>query len=115
MPRCRSWATVLRMYSRFAPELPDARAMMSSCPSGDRAPAYLAWARLTRNVIAVTVPSPWLGIANKQLELMHKFLAELGFYPASRSRVSELPSFGPKPWESVAPNSKFAGLIGSRI
>jgi P27 family predicted phage terminase small subunit len=45
-------------------------------------------------------PSPWLGIANKQLELMHKFLAELGLSPVSRSRVSKLPYMGPKPWET---------------
>ena len=45
-------------------------------------------------------PSPWLGIANKQLELMHKYLAELGLSPVSRSRVSQLPSLGPKPWET---------------
>ncbi len=44
-------------------------------------------------------PSPWLGIANKQLELMHKFSGELGLSPVSRSRVSKLPSLGPKPWE----------------
>src|SRR5215207_2629350 len=36
-------------------------------------------------------PSPWLAIANKQLELMSKFMAELGLSPASRSRVSTLP------------------------
>jgi len=44
-------------------------------------------------------PSPWLGIANKQLELMHKFMGELGLSPVSRSRVSKLPHLGPKPWE----------------
>jgi len=44
-------------------------------------------------------PSPWLGIANKQLELMHKFMGELGLSPVSRSRVDKLPSLGPKPWE----------------
>ena len=44
-------------------------------------------------------PSPWLGIANKQLELMQKFMAELGLSPASRSRVSTYPSLMPKPWE----------------
>jgi P27 family predicted phage terminase small subunit len=44
-------------------------------------------------------PSPWLGIANKSQELMHKFLGELGLSPVSRSRVSKLPHLGPKPWE----------------
>ncbi len=44
-------------------------------------------------------PSPWLGIANKQLELMHKYITDLGLSPASRSRVSTMPSLAPKPWE----------------
>ena len=44
-------------------------------------------------------PSPWLGIANKQLELMHRCMGELGLSPVSRSRVHKLPSLGPKPWE----------------
>jgi P27 family predicted phage terminase small subunit len=38
--------------------------------------------------------SPWLGIANKQLELMGRYMVELGLTPASRSRVavvSDLP------------------------
>lgn len=32
-------------------------------------------------------PSPWVAIANKQLELMGRYMAELGMTPASRSRV----------------------------
>lgn len=31
--------------------------------------------------------SPWLSIANKQMELMGKYMAELGLTPAARSRV----------------------------
>ena len=31
--------------------------------------------------------SPWLGIVNKQLERMGRYLVELGMTPASRSRV----------------------------
>ncbi len=34
--------------------------------------------------------SPWLSVANKQLELMGRFMSELGITPASRSRVSVL-------------------------
>ena len=48
-------------------------------------------------------PSPWLAIANKQLELMHKFLTDLGLSPVSRTRVDASPLAGP---------SKFAGLLG---
>ena len=44
-------------------------------------------------------PSPWLAIANKNLELMHKFMSELGLSPVSRSRVSTTRDFGRKPWE----------------
>jgi P27 family predicted phage terminase small subunit len=32
--------------------------------------------------------SPWLSVANKQLELMGRYMAELGMTPASRSRVT---------------------------
>ena len=32
--------------------------------------------------------SPWLSISNKQLELMGRYMAELGLIPAARSRVT---------------------------
>jgi P27 family predicted phage terminase small subunit len=32
--------------------------------------------------------SPWLSVSNKQLELMGRYMAELGMTPASRSRVT---------------------------
>ena len=35
--------------------------------------------------------SPWLGIINKQLELMGRYMNELGMTPASRSRVTPDP------------------------
>ena len=35
--------------------------------------------------------SPWLAIANKQLELMGRYMTELGMTPASRSRVAPDP------------------------
>jgi P27 family predicted phage terminase small subunit len=34
--------------------------------------------------------SPWLSVANKQLEIMGRYMAELGITPASRSRVAVL-------------------------
>jgi P27 family predicted phage terminase small subunit len=43
--------------------------------------------------------SPWLTISNKQLELMVKYMAELGLTPASRSRLAIQMKLGPKPWE----------------
>ena len=61
-------------------------------------------------------PSPWLAIANKQLELMHKYMAEIGLSPVSRSRVEARPHFRRKPWEFdgewIDPRSKFDGLRG---
>jgi len=33
--------------------------------------------------------SPWLSVANKQLELMARFMAELGLTPVSRARLPE--------------------------
>jgi hypothetical protein len=44
-------------------------------------------------------PSPWLAIANKQLELMAKYMAELGLSPVSRTRVEAKPPHERKPWE----------------
>ena len=44
-------------------------------------------------------PSPWLAIANKQLELMAKFMAEIGLTPSARSRLSVQMPRGPKPWD----------------
>lgn len=34
--------------------------------------------------------SPWLSVSNKQLELMGRYMAELGITPASRSRVASV-------------------------
>jgi len=54
-------------------------------------------------------PSPWLTIANKQLELMAKFMAELGLTPSARSRLAINMPTGPKPWEfgEEAPAEEF--------
>jgi hypothetical protein len=59
-------------------------------------------------------PSPWLAVANKQLELMQKFIGELGLSPASRSRVSTMPSLAPKPWDFAPAGNKFGALRGRR-
>ena len=58
-------------------------------------------------------PSPWLAISNKQLELMHKYLGDLGLSPVSRTRVSTTSPPGPKPWQyGLRQGSKFDGLLG---
>jgi P27 family predicted phage terminase small subunit len=82
--------------------------------------AYGRWAEAERKLketpMLLKLPSgiiqqsPWLAIANKQLELMSKFMSELGLSPVSRTRV-EVKPLGPKPWET---GGKFAGLIGGR-
>lgn len=48
--------------------------------------------------------SPWLTIANKSLELMSRYMAELGLTPASRSRLAIQVHDGIKPWEFGGPN-----------
>jgi hypothetical protein len=40
--------------------------------------------------------SPWVTIANKQLELMGRFMVELGITPASRSRVAVFDKASPE-------------------
>jgi len=40
--------------------------------------------------------SPWLAVANKQLELMGRYMAELGLTPAARSRIVALRDVGPE-------------------
>jgi P27 family predicted phage terminase small subunit len=34
--------------------------------------------------------SPWLNVANKQMELMGRYMAEIGLTPASRSRIASI-------------------------
>lgn len=43
--------------------------------------------------------SPWLTIANKERELMAKYMAELGLTPSARSRLAITVPAGRKPWE----------------
>jgi P27 family predicted phage terminase small subunit len=43
--------------------------------------------------------SPWLTIANKERELMARYMAELGLTPSSRSRLAVQVPTGRKPWE----------------
>ena len=51
--------------------------------------------------------SPWLTIANKERELMARYMAELGLTPSSRSRLAVQVPSGPKPWEPrVTPDAE---------
>ena len=50
--------------------------------------------------------NPWLTIASKQLELMHKYLSEFGLTPVARSRIDVRRPGYP---------SKFSGLLGPKL
>ncbi|WP_256369831.1 phage terminase small subunit P27 family [Microvirga sp. KLBC 81] len=75
--------------------------------------AYGRWVEAERKLketpLLIKLPSgyiqqsPWLAVANKQLELMHKYLAEFGLSPTSRTRVEA---------RALQKTSKFAGLMG---
>ncbi|RUT32433.1 phage terminase small subunit P27 family [Arsenicitalea aurantiaca] len=56
---------------------------------------------LLRTPAGYVQPNPWLAIANKNLELMHKFMTELGLSPSSRSRVSAMTTLGRRPWDPL--------------
>jgi P27 family predicted phage terminase small subunit len=101
MPRCPSHLTgpAAREWRRIAGALHS----MGVVTTFDRAAlaaycqAYGRWVeaeeRLAETPMLVRTPSgyvqqsPWLGIINKQLELMGRYMTELGLTPASRSRV----------------------------
>ena len=55
---------------------------------------------LVRTPSGYVQQSPWLSIAHKQLELMGRYMVELGLTPAARSRVAAgLPGPGSMPVE----------------
>jgi P27 family predicted phage terminase small subunit len=54
---------------------------------------------LLRTPSGYVQPSPWLAIANKQLEMMAKLMPELGLTPAARSRIAAFQPRMPRPWE----------------
>ena len=64
---CQAWARWVEAEERLAETPP-----MLKTPSG-----YVQ-------------QSPWLSVANKQLEIMGRFMSELGLTPVSRSRVEAL-------------------------
>jgi P27 family predicted phage terminase small subunit len=63
--------------------------------------AYGRWVEAERKLhetpLLIKIPSgyiqqsPWLTIANKQLELMHKYMSDLGLSPATRPRIDARP------------------------
>jgi P27 family predicted phage terminase small subunit len=83
--------------------LADRAAMAAYCQSWGR------WVEAERKLQATPMllktpagyvqQSPWLTIANRERELMARFMAELGLTPSSRSRLSVDLQSRPKPWE----------------
>jgi P27 family predicted phage terminase small subunit len=104
--RLAAQLTVLRILTEL-----DRAALAAYCQ------AYGRWVEAERKLhetpMLLNLPSgfvqqnPWLTIANKQLELMHKFLTEFGLSPAARSRVSMTPV-------GLGQRSKFEGLLGQK-
>lgn len=45
--------------------------------------------------------SPWLGIANRQMELMGRYMAEIGLTPASRSGIAVYSQQTPEPVDKI--------------
>ena len=45
--------------------------------------------------------SPWLSVSNKQLELMGRYLAELGLTPTARTRLAAVMDHGPAEMPTV--------------
>lgn len=45
--------------------------------------------------------SPWLNIANRQMELMGRYMAEIGLTPASRSRIAVSKASEPDPVDKI--------------
>ena len=59
--------------------------------------------------------NPWLSVANKQLELMGRYMAELGITPASRSRIAiATPADAVDPVDKIEFVIVYEGADGSR-
>lgn len=77
--------------------------------------AYARWKkaeeRIAQTAELVTTPngsfqiSPWVSIANRSMELMHKFLIEFGMTPASRVRLGTPPAPPVDPTDPNQPGS----------
>jgi P27 family predicted phage terminase small subunit len=66
-----SWCVASVIHSRAVQELTEQRRLVAPCP---RNPAY-------------SVPSPLLGIINRQTAILARLASELGFSPAARPRI----------------------------
>ncbi len=87
------WARIAgALYDMGVLTMVDRAALAAYCQ------AYARWVeaeeKLKETPVMLKTPSgyvqqsPWLSVANKQMELMGRYMAELGITPASRSRVA---------------------------
>ena len=106
LPRCPAHLsdTARKEWRRLAGPL-HAMGVLSVVDRAALAAYCQAWARwveaeeqLARTPPLLKTPSgyvqqsPWLSIANRQLEIMGRYMAELGLTPAARSRLASLPA-----------------------
>jgi P27 family predicted phage terminase small subunit len=69
-------------------------AMWSRWVQAEQKIAETGYAYTTRDAAGqpkAIIQSPYIGIANRAAEIMHKFLTEFGFTPSSKTRVSAPP------------------------
>jgi P27 family predicted phage terminase small subunit len=106
LPRCpahlnavarREWRRLAGpMHSAGMLSTADRAALAAYCQT------YARWVeaeeRLKETPVLIKAPSgypqqsPWLSIANKQLELMGRYMAELGLTPSARARLPDIQS-----------------------
>lgn len=111
LPRCPAHLTAVarKEWRRLAKPLHE-MGILSTVDRGAFAAYCQAWARwveaeekLRQSPALVKTPSgyvqqsPWLSIANKQLEIMGRYMSELGLTPSSRMRVATIPSYARDP------------------
>lgn len=104
LPRCpahldpvakREWRRLVRpLFEAGILTIADRAAFAAYCQ------AYSLWAeavtkqrdtpKLLRTPSGYVQQSPWIGIANKQMELMGRFMVELGITPSARSRLADV-------------------------
>ncbi|WP_422028793.1 phage terminase small subunit P27 family [Roseovarius sp.] len=59
--------------------------------------------------------SPWLSVANKQLELMGRYMPELGLTPSARRRIDMPLGADPEPVDKIEFVVVYEGQDGNRI
>ena len=109
LPRCPHHLTAVaqKEWRRLATPLYEA-GLLTVADRAALAAYCQAWARwveaeqqLARTPTLLKAPSgyvqqsPWLAVANKQMELMGRYMTELGLTPVARTRI-DMPAAGPE-------------------